>query len=102
MKRVTESQLIGLIQMSWRKLKAEEFNAARSFQLVLGGEIRYEAEIPVDDHQIFSVILKNPEYDITDSQLCQIMDEGNHCLSEGSIFYEGDRAYILWSNQGHI
>lgn len=53
-------------------------------------------------HQVEFVIIRNPTHKLTNAQLCAIFDEGNHCISTGSIIYEDNYAYITWSNKGHI
>jgi hypothetical protein len=73
---------------------------------VIGGElIGYHKEATDSSecgHTVDFIVIKDPEYYITNEQLCQIFDEGNHCLSRGSIIYEQNFAYITWSNLGHI
>ena len=72
-------------------------------QNFLEGEVifSYNKEI-LKSHDILFMIIHNPRYHITSEQLCQIMDEENHCISNGSIIYEADYCYITWSNHGHI
>ena len=53
-------------------------------------------------HDLFTGIIKDPEFKITSAQLTNIFDAGNHCISAGSIIYEAEYAYITWSNHGHI
>ena len=68
----------------------------------IGGEITYHNIQDMGTHEIHFLIILIPAYIITNAMLCQIFDEGNHCISNGSIFYEDDHAYIAWSNKGHI
>lgn len=53
-------------------------------------------------HSIYYLVIMDPEYFITSEQLCQIFDDGNHCLSVGSCVQENNYLYITWSNWGHI
>lgn len=73
------------------------------FANVIEGTVTYSTEVNMEgDYQVTFGIIKDPTYCITSQELCQIMDEGNHCLSNGSIVYEDNYAYITWSNKGHI
>lgn len=75
---------------------------ADSIPYFTGGKICFMREKELDEHQVFFGIIYKPKNLITDKQLCQIFDEGNHCISEGKITYEDEYAYFHWSNKGHI
>jgi hypothetical protein len=74
----------------------------KPIEYVIGGTILMGAEIILPTHSLFTMVLHNPVFGVTNDQLCEIMDTGNHCISKGSIVYENDYAYITWSNLGHI
>ena len=69
---------------------------------IMGGTLVEHQIIDLPNYQLTLIVIEDPKYSLTDLQVCQIYDEGNHCLSCGSIFYENNSAHILWSNQGHI
>lgn len=72
------------------------------FANVIEGKVVSDNTQDLGSHTLVTGVIQNPTFNITNEQLCQIMDEGNHCLSKGSIIYEGNYAYITWSNLGHI
>jgi hypothetical protein len=74
----------------------------KPMQYIIGGTIIEKLETLLPTHSIFTMVLHNPVFKVTNEQLCKIMDTGNHCVSKGSIIYEDDYAYITWSNLGHI
>ena len=60
-------------------------------------------EIPSFDHSIFVITIPKPtRLDITIQEICDAFDDGNHCISNGSLFYEEETLFITWSNLGHI
>jgi hypothetical protein len=74
----------------------------KPMQYVIRGTIIMKSQTILPTHSIFTMVLHNPVFKVTNPQLCEIMDIGNHCVSKGSIVYEDDYAYITWSNLGHI
>jgi hypothetical protein len=101
---LTDDQFLQRIEDSW---KIEPASMANQFAYVISGtpiKVISTDYLPRewDEHHIYTFIIKDPKYLITNDQVGQIMDEGNHTLSLGSIFYEDNYAYITWSNKGHI
>lgn len=93
---------MGKIYESWEHIKPDESIISQVHRIV-GGEIIGEMEMSTPEpHDVIMGIIQYPEYRITSHQLTQILDEGNHCISTGSIVYEQDYVYMLWSNLGHI
>ena len=102
METLENEKLITRIHESWQKdLEGlEEY-----FESVIGGKVIGAIHTEPSgemNHSVVFVIIKNPEYRLSNNQLCMIADEGNHCISTGSIVYEEDFAYIVWSSMGHI
>lgn len=78
-----------------------------------GGKVLYTNNpqtVPEDgglEHDVHFAILEKVDTLITNDQLCDIMDMGNHCTSVGAITYEVSNngtqlAYLHWSNLGHL
>lgn len=112
-KKLLQERIAGLMQSEETPGNmAPELWDALTFANVIEGEVIHAcchgASSGMNmEHDIMFAIIENPTYRITDRQLCDIMDEGNHCISQGSITYEQasngkDYAYIHWSNNGHI
>lgn len=101
MKKLTSKQLLNRIQGTWEN-DLENHSVGEIVANVIEGKVISEHKHLLIPQEITSVVIANPTYKITNVQLCQIFDEGNHCLSIGSIVYEDDFAYITWSNLGHI
>lgn len=60
-----------------------------------------------ETHMLHVAIIQGVTHEITNEQLCDIFDMGNHCTSVGAISYEIGQdgeplAYLHWSNLGHI
>ena len=72
------------------------------FTLFTGGTIISSSEQDMGGFSVICIIIQKPMYEIDNDQLCRIMDEGNHCVSKGTIIYEDGYDYITWSNKGHI
>jgi len=114
METLIESQLIALIEKTWREPSQDTEVTklvAYTFARTLKGAILNSSAMDCnpgepDAGTIFSIALLNPKYKITDDQVALIMDHGNHCLSEGTIKYinieDNDIAFIQWSNLGHL
>lgn len=101
MKKLKPFQLMERIQGTWDNDEVEP-SWMDIFANVIEGTVISNQVKEIWPHRVVFGIIENPTYQITDSQLCQIMDEGNHCISNGSITYEQNYAYITWSNLGHI
>ena len=107
MKKLSDTLLLKRIGLLWKELKDNDTLAESvpmQFAFVLNGTLAKftSMESPNHDYDLFLIVLENCEFYGTPAQLCQIIDEGNHCVSEGSVFYEEDRTIITWSNHGHI
>lgn len=110
MKAISDKQFRVRLKQHLAKPVSPDYN----FNNEMAKEIRYftegkiilkqQEDIPQNEGTIYLVIIKDPTFYINDNQLCQIFDEGNHCLSEGSTFITGDVNLLVctWSNIGHI
>ena len=101
METLTNDQFLKLIKESW-SLGEEEFNVTSSVAHVIKGKPIFQGCKDTGEHEVYFAIFKDPQHRITSDQLCDIFDTGNHCISSGSIVYEQNYAYIIWSNLGHI
>lgn len=105
MQNYTPEQFSNKIQDLWKFMDEQEgVTVPRQIQFFTGGRIgmTHENMIPENDGYMFNGIIMEPTHQITNEQLCQIFDEGNHCLSVGHISYENDYCFYSWSNAGHI
>jgi hypothetical protein len=109
MKTFTKDEFNQRIKDLWDEMKKphnEMETPADQVNFILEGEIIDEADRIMgegyDTWNLISIIIKDAKHQITSSELCSIFDEGNHCLSNGTIFYEDEYTYIQWSNKGHI
>lgn len=105
MQNYTPQQFSNKIQDLWKFMDEQDgVTVPRQIQFFTGGRIVMEHEnmIPENDGSMFNGIILEPTHQITGTQLCQIFDEGNHCLSVGHIFYENDYCFYSWSNSGHL
>jgi hypothetical protein len=117
MKQLTDEQM----HIIWDKLNKENKDVTETdwdwcLQQILaytGGKVFYTHNTDVGaieeepEHQVHFAILADVTHRITDDQLCDIFDMGNHCSSVGAITYELSQngtqlAYLHWSNLGHI
>ena len=113
MKKLTQKELMKRIQGTWDSpvevgdTGEIKWRNANIIANVIGGVVvhAHEADLRGGEEPepcVLFAVIRDPEFQITSGQLCQIFDESNHCLSEGSITYESRYAYITWSNLGHI
>lgn len=103
MKKMTKAELTDRIIGLWQQEDAYISNSADQIANVIEGSVEYHSSQQLyEGHHITFNIIKNPTYRITNSQLCQIMDDDTGIKSSGSIIYEGDYAYITWSNHAHF
>lgn len=107
METLTQKQLLALISELWVITEQDpDLDILESFAIIIGGTTVSISGYTVGPdnmgHTIWLVVIHKPKYKLTNEQVCQIMDEGNHCISNGSIIYEADYAYVTWSNLGHI
>jgi len=105
MKTLTEETLYQRIMESWWLERPDDETLTwfiKPMQYIIGGTIIEKSETILPTHSIFTMVLHNPVFKVTNEQISEIMDTGNHCVSKGSIIYEDDYAYITWSNLGHI
>lgn len=74
-------------------------SVSKAFLHILGGEILDVISKQIkDNHQVFLIIIRNPKIEIENYQISLIADALGGCLTEGTIFYQGNYAYITWSN----
>lgn len=103
MKTLTDDQFYKLIKETWEFDNGEfEDFLSKAIAHVIKAELISKEEIDTGEHSVYFAVFKNPQCRITPGQLCELFDEGNHCISNGSIVYENNYAYIIWSNLGHI
>jgi len=103
METLNPKQLGKLIIQTWGENSLyEDGNIGGIYAWITKGKLNKEVTINMDGYDLSIIVIDDPKHRLTPAQVCQIMDEGNHCLSEGSIFYEGNQAIITWSNYGHI
>jgi hypothetical protein len=102
MKAYTQSQFNDKILESWEDITGEE-SVIEQVLMFTGGTILDEHQTEIQgSHDVYFAVIEDPTHQLTPGQLCQLFDEGNHCLSQGAIVYEDPYAYITWSNYGHI
>lgn len=109
MQKLTNKRFKQLILENFGR-ETKRIAPSQEVQWFIGGEVVHQysnSGLAHEDgqrinHDVFFWVVENPDYIITSQQLCQIFDEGNHCISRGSIVYEDNYAYITWSNLGHI
>jgi hypothetical protein len=107
MQKLTTEELMQRIMGLWEQDINFPAQAMECVANVIGGTVIWEHHEDLRGGEepepvIYFGIIRGPEFEIDSEQLCQIFDEGNHCLSKGSIVYEDRYAYITWSNLGHI
>jgi len=100
MEKLTNEELLPLIKKTWQP--DTEWDLASMIKSVIGGKVINHHEAHLEDRSVYFIVMKDPEFRIDDEQLCQIFDLGNHATSAGSITYEEDMVFIVWSNYGHI
>lgn len=102
---LTEDQFSQRLTEFWEKEWGDDDpTPMQQVHFFIGGNLidSHDFELDLDNSTVFAGIFGDCEKFITSDQLCSIFDEGNHCISKGSIIYEGDYAYVLWSNKGHL
>lgn len=109
MKRISNKQFQKALKQSWEFLaNNEENNVIDQIKFLVGNHTyAKESSMTIDPESesspiIYTMVFEDAEYLPTPAQVCQFIDEGNHCISNGSVFVDDEYLIITWSNYGHI